>query len=420
MAYYWLTGEELNAIVPAATAPVMTPTADFLYGASQLYDGKPYLAGKFGSVLVDSTVTVDLNVVPWPGFESGVAPAVTSYATAWAVADGLTSITRDTGIKNSGAASLKLTGVGSAFFDVLVRPGQLRNLEWAIYGAGSGSILFRVFNMHTGRYLHSDGTWGAAADLDTQTTAAWKTGSRQYQVESLETCGWAPLVWVRAFFFSSVSPAYVDDVYDYPAIDFAGAFGTQNWDPVLAPQLRSSTDNFSSSDVLQSALTFAKPVVSARLVAPVYHRYWRLKLLGTPRVAPGLGELVLGRAEALLRPPNLGPRVAWREAGQIRRGAISGATRARNMGPWPTREAQMSWRFESQAQFRQFRDEIFRGSRGGAIPMIMFATDAETTKGLDYALFGMLSETFAGRRLESEDEYWDVDLELDEQPFPSL
>lgn len=425
MAYYMLTGEALNSIdvqMPSAHI-VMAPTGtDALYPLAQLFDGKPYLATKWVSAGADPRVTVDLNQVAGDGESLGPTAGATSYAGMWTADTG--TLVTDAAIKNSGAVSLKLSGTGTCHVDILVRAGQLRKAEWALYGTGAAAVGIRIQNLHTGSYLRNDGTWVAAIDLDSQTAANWKTGSIQYQVESLATCGNAPLVWLRYSFIAAGTPVYIDDVYDYPAVDFAGCFGTQNWDPVLAPQVRSSTDNFSGSDVLQSAMTFAKPVVAVRLAAPIYHRYWRLKLLGTPRVAPGLGELVLGQTQLLQKAPRLGPRVAWSEAGQIRRGAISGATRARNMGPWPTRTVEMSYRFDTQAQFRQFRDELFRGSRGGAIPTILMATD--TTQGLDYPIFGMLSETFAGKRLETTGttanprEYWDVDVEIDEAPFPNL
>jgi hypothetical protein len=92
------------------------------------------------------------------------------------------------------------------------------------------------------------------------------------------------------------------------------------------------------------------------------------------------------------------------------------------MSSWPTREVSLGWRFTTQAQFRQFRDEIFMGSRGGAIPIIFIASDL--TQGLDYPLYGMLQETFAGRRIATTGstanpkEFWDVEAEIVEQPFP--
>jgi len=421
MPYYMLTGEALNAIdvqLPSSHV-VMAPTGtDALYPLAQMFDGKPYLATKWIGAGADPRVTVDLNQIPGDGEGPGSAPA-TSYSGVWTADVGTIAV--EGTIKNSGASSIKLTGVGAqCHVDILVRAGQKRKAEWALYG-NTVATNFQVTNLHTGKNLFPDGSWGALGTLlDSQVAASWKTGSIQYQVESLAACGSSPLVWLRFTFISQgATPAYIDDILDYPAVDFAGCFGTQNWDPVLAPQLRSSTDNFSGSDVLQGAMTFAKPVVSVRLAAPVYNRWWRLKLLGTPRVAPGLGEFVLGQAQLLQRAPQLGPKVSWIEAGQIRRGAISGATRARNMGPWPTRDVQMSWRFKDQASFRQFRDELFRGSRGGAIPTILMATDA--TQGLDYPVFGMLSETFAGKRIATTGiEVWDVDVEINEQPFPSL
>jgi hypothetical protein len=419
MTYYILTGETLNSILTAVTPPVMNPVADPLYPATQLYDGKPYLAAKFGTAVVPSDITADLNAVPWPGFEATTGPADTAYAATW----GQIYTTRDTAIKNSGAASLRLNSPGgtvTTLASFLVTPGQRRKLEWAIRGDASVACFIRAGCFETGRYLTSIGTWTSSglSDVDTQTAAAFKTGSIQYTVESFATCGYAPLV--RMFVFVGTTGAgWLDDIYDYPATDFCGAFGTKNWDAAMVPELRSSTDNFTGSDVLQSTMAHAKPVISVRLAAPVYHRYWRLRLPSfTGLTIPGLGELVLGQSTALLRSPNLAPTITWKESGQIRRGALSGAMRARNLSGWPTREVELTFRFKDQASFRQHRDELWRGSRGGAIPAILISSDA--TQGVEYPCYGMLSATFAGKRGESTTEYWDIDATLEEQPFPNL
>jgi hypothetical protein len=53
------------------------------------------------------------------------------------------------------------------------------------------------------------------------TAASFKTATSS-NVESLSACGYAPL-WVAPSFNCGGTPSYIDDLYDYPAVDFIGA-----------------------------------------------------------------------------------------------------------------------------------------------------------------------------------------------------
>jgi len=424
MALYVIVGEKLNAAVDPITSPATSPAEDPLYPLSRLTLGRPDRPFRWGSASADPKVTYDLNAVPWPGFELATAPPATPTAGVWTADIG--AITRDTSIFSSGAASLKLNNgaAGQAHADFLVRAGEKRQLEWGIYAAGGVTSAIQLQNLHTGRFLRTDGTWGAAQDLDTNTNAEFKFGFKQYVVETVDVCG-ASLVWLRIIFkLGSSGSVYLDDCFDCPAVDFCGLFGTAQMDPVCVPQLRSSGDNFAVNDVLEATFTLTKPTAHVTIVPSLSKRprWFQLKLSGTPRIPYGLGELVFGQAVQLTTSPDFDAQVEQLED-QIRRTGAAGSLSARPMGSWARRRVTMAFHFSDATSYQQHRDQVFRRSRGGAFPMILFQNPDKTLGG---PLFGRAREQQPFTRLvdvatpTGGAQQWTTELIVEEMPFPRL
>jgi hypothetical protein len=435
MAFYFLSGSTMNLLSNAASV-TMTPTADTLYPLTQAYDGKSYLAAKFSSSTSNPYVTVDLGVSSadafgWPGFEALTEPPADSSHGTWTAGSSFGSIERSTDHFYGGIAALHIHGSldFSSYIDFYVSVSQSRTIQCEFVHSGpSGYTNMFLKNINTSNYLSSAGTsWGSSSNIVAQNASSdatgWTTVSVPYTVQTSSECG-STAATLRLY-FNHVGIAnqgvYVDDLYDFIgtggwSVNFIGIFGTQNWSTGLTPKVLLSTDNFATATT--QSMTLTKPVTWKFFSSPITQRYIRIQLDGTPSQTPGCGEIVIGQAEPLLRMPNNGPQVKLEEVGQIRRSTLSGAVKVRNLSSWPLREWSNSFRFVDSSGYLQFRDDIFKESRGGALPMILFD---DSGLGLEYPLFGVCEASVNFVRLDNPtQDWWDASLTLTELPFPNL
>jgi len=408
MAFRFAAGAKVNhlARVPAAQIG-SSPAGDAFFGASFLGDQRCDAPFRFSSIAADSYVNVDLNLVTNGDAELG-------NATGWTSNGG--TLTADAVTKNNGTYGLKLTNgaAGEYYQDVTVRAGEAMKLEWALFGGGGAiAAAIRLQNRQTGKYLQPGGTWSTAIDIDSQTTAAWKPGGAgtstlQFTVESFATCMKDQVTLRLAIRLSASGTVYFDDISLYPATDFCGVFG-HNIDAVLAPELRSGI----SGATLESSFSFAvrQPLFFAVASSPIYQRYLRLKLTGTPVVQTWIGEWLLGQLSSFQRNSSGPAKIAYARR-QVRYEMRSGMLVAAAIGPEPVRTVTLPFQHELLAQWQQLRDELFRRASGGVFPALIVPTEAES----ELCFFGTLQGDMQAS-LVVERQY-DTDVSITEYPFP--
>lgn len=373
MSFLYLAGQYANTIEQALSVFVSDEDASF--PKARLYDGETGRRFKFGTNGADRSVTIDMNRIINGDFE-------TSPLVGWTQAvTGTGATSEENTLVHAGAHALKCTaGTGSAarFRDFTVRAGQRLYLDAWLRAASSGTARIRIQNLATGNYLPPTGVWqGASTDVATETGTTYVQKTLAFQVESFDACK-DPTVTLRITLVceGATGIAYFDDVAVYPTHNFVGVFGN-NLTPTVAPQLRSSTDNFSASDSLEAQLTIRRPSFFGVLAIPVNRRYWRLKAAGTNLSTPWYGELVLGYAETIQR----GPKYGWvgtKSQPQARYKVPGGATTVYNQTANAIPTLKLSFRDTSEASYLELSQEILDRTGRGRDPVIVVPSDAET------------------------------------------
>lgn len=418
---YYLAGEKLNLLERAVTAPSMTPAAAASFPATALYDQRPSQIAKFGSAAADCRVDIDTNLVTNGGFE-------TSTLSGWTDSDtgnGASTETTTAGEFVSGAKALKLdtvdvAGVAERYQDIVVRAGERLTFRAQMRktAAGTAAVVGRIKNLSTGKWLTSAGAWDAStSDALTTTSTTFGLQSRAFTVESW-TILQASTVTLRIYFRKASAGAaaevgLVDDVELIPDVNFCSIHG-HNIDPLIAVQLRSSTDNFSGVDTLEATLSMKQPSFFGVLSTPgTARRYWRLKLSGTNTAAPYIGELVLGYAEEITKRMRQGWTIKWRKA-QSRTRTRAGEQFVTALGGGhPHRIAQWQFRHASEATMLELRDQILRRTLQGEHAAVIVPVDTE-----DVVMFGRFTEEWeVAREFPS---MWDSDAMFEEAAFPAV
>lgn len=409
-------GRLLNHLSRCASAPAMTPAADALFPATYLYDAKASRAARFGSLVTDSRIGVDLNLLA--GGDGEAADA----ASGWTVEAG--TLTRDVGVKNAGAASLKLTHTSAAAFyrDVLARAGeQARVPALAAYGGG-GAVAARITvqDLLTGKYLGLDGTWTAGVQyLANRTAASWASSaaftatleSLAAHVGEVETT----LRWRCEL--SASGTVYFDDMGLWPLTDFAALVG-HTIPPRLTPKLYSSTTGaFAGEQVLEATFAPLRGQMYVALPAACSSRYLRIVLEGTPVTAPGIGEAILTQGRPLTRAPQAGLQVQARER-QARFETGLGGTEVYLDGSGAPEQVTASWLCDSAAAWSEIRDELYTVTRGGAYPLLLWGLDALGTGRFVYGRLGAELPQLLQERLADGASLWKMDVEITPEPWP--
>jgi hypothetical protein len=354
----------------AGGVPIVASDADANFPVLNLTDGILHHPFRWGSGAVDPLLTIDLNLVMNGGFESG---AVGALPAGWGTSVG-TSFQINTTNKNDGANSARLGASGDGGFQGLtMRSGERATISWAIRGDGSAQAQLQVLNIHTNKALNSSGAWAAAGtNLDTQTTAAFKTGSRTFTVEDFATTRRDTCTILIICRQSGAGNTWYDSLYVWPETDFAAVFG-HNWPPSVAPELRHDTAAFAGAgtQVAGAFATVYQPSMYASF-STISSRYIRIKLTGTPPPGeiPWIGKLVVGQKQTFARHHNYGDRRELDDSGQVRGSGRAFLTTDRGRRVWsPT------WTLSSDAEYTSFKEYMER-SRHGAYPGVLVPYDA--------------------------------------------
>jgi hypothetical protein len=348
MSTLFAAGQYAN-LLERALSVTMSPADDYRLPKANLYDGRSSRAARHES--------------------NGVNPSITADLAAF-------------------------TPAGPATYTITVRAGERR----CVTGTGSSTVTIR--NLATGRYLTSAGAWQAGA---ANVLAA--AGTVQYQVESFTVCQ-AATVSLQIVLSGGGST-----VADWPACNAIAVWG-HNLDPGLTVEMRSSTDNFSGSNVLEVTGAIQQPSFLLLDAAPSYNRYLRLALTGTNQATPWYAEVIPCYLETAVTTLGLDHEVTYDWA-QIRSEGPYGETVVYSQSTWPRRIGK--WRFNMDvAKERETREEIIFRCQGGAYPLLFVPTSSDAPPAV---LFGRLDSRWATTR--NLVDIWSTDLTLAEGSVPT-
>ncbi len=398
MSLLYLTGSGYNQIARVATAPVPGGSTSG-YSVTAIYNGvanEPFI---FSGAASTSYIDFDMNQVTNPGFETaftGGLPAAATAIATWSKLTGCT-LTRDTGVFLSGVASMRVDGsgvgpsggFGAAYFDQAVSAGEVLNVTGSAQVAVTGTAKMRCQNLATGMWLNSSFQWQSASTSWGSGGTSFITSSGTFTVEDFEACqvDRPTLRWTLSQEAVAVVPAYFDDFYVYPRVDFA-FIHNHNFPTACTVELKSSASSPASS--LAGTFTISQPTMFLHGFTARDHLYWRLISSDPPDLrAPYMWQLVLGQATSLRRGQNYGQSITLTDP-QDRSDAGLGPIQAFIRTSHGRRKVDMQFRYNDSDDFAQAK-EIMERSRNGAYPLVVVVERADPTSavlcrvGMDWA-----------------------------------
>lgn len=406
----YLAGELYNDIAQALSVSVSDENS--LFPKEQLYNGRIDEPAEFGSNGADRTVTVDMNIAENGGFETSTLDGWTDAST------GTGAIAEETSNVNTGSNALNCdgnsSGVGQAQRDYVVAAGKLYTIAVSLRGTAAASAVakFRVYNVQTGNYLTSAGAWTATpTDLFTEATDTYDDESLEFTVESYATCQADKMSLRIICYCDDDGSAYFDDIALYPTINFLGVFG-HNIAPVVSPQFRSSTDNFSAVDTLEATLTPLQPAFFGYLSTAVARRYWRIVLSGTNVAAPWLSA-VIGYANTHSGSRAYGTgNIRGKE--QSRNRTQSGQQFVTAVGGRAVPSARWDFKVPTESAAVETRDQIYERSGYGELPIVIVLRDSDTEQ---VVIHGRVESVFSYAHTLIDE--WEHGMEIVGDPFPT-
>jgi hypothetical protein len=415
MAIRVLSGEGYNIL---ATGDVtVSPTADALFPAANLPDGRPDSAFRFGSASTsECLITVDGNIVANGALDtfSGSAP------TSW-TADGTVALSTESATRINGGSLIRQ--------DLTVRSGQRVVVAGEARNDGVAIGVFGAVlqNLDTGKFYNGTSWTASPAQLVSGATSSYTTnGPYPVVVEGFATVGQDRTrlrLTLRNFAVTSTDYVFVRGWYLWQSADFASIHG-HNIRADLVAQLRSSPDNFattsSGSSITQATLTKAQPSFYTVLSSAIDDRYWQLRLLynvlsttigNPPTESVWLGEAVIGQATELTRPQDLGQELRML-ADNIRVATPYGSAWSHRVGQSPRRVLGMSFNYFTSSEYQEARQEVFERSFGSANPIVVVPDDSQPE-----VLHGRINNEWAVRQTLGT-HFTDNDLVVVEDAFP--
>lgn len=414
MSMYVLFGEQANLLGSngGSGSPSPSPATDF--PMANAHTGGPETVFRFGSLTAAPTVTYDLDLLLGLGNmesmpASGPLPTWTNASTV----DGslARSITAHSG--TYAAEFTAGTGTAAMYKDFTVSAGQRLRIEGWLKGDTSpaASMLVRVQNLQTGNYW-TGSVWGSSAlPALSEATGTYTLVSSEFTVESYSVCR-SDTVQLRVTLVCAVAGGvtYADDVTFFPGVTFASVHG-HNIDPVSGLTLRSSTDNFGSSDDLRVTFTVSQPSFYAT-IAEVFARYWRWAFTGTNSTRSGaiyVGEWVLGQYLQPARGPAY-PMSLGHSVPQVTVPRRVGAPAVYRLSQSNQRVFPISFQAENMTQRLEIL-QIFERSNGRPIVVVPHNAD-----GFTEVVYGRLSSGLP--HSWSTKNYVSLETEVVEMAFP--
>jgi hypothetical protein len=409
MAFLLLSGPYLNHLTRTASAPAMDPAALTLFPSTNLHDNLSVKAGMFSQASSSSTFTADLNLLRG-NFDAQ------ADVDAWSMLGvGAKALLGSTGYSGANALTLTLGGGASevvAIKDVTVRAGE--ELNWfAAAKDGSSPASVQLRNRQTGLWLNGlTGLWTASTSvyLVQSTDSNWNTGSGHFNVESLSILK-RDTTLLRFYLRATDSSTVFDQIELWPSVTWCSVHG-HNIPPFVIPTLEYSADGGSWTP--QGTMDLVRDSFYEALSSAQRFRYWRILFDGVPDTTSlmYMGEVVLGQHYQIQHNPSYGGSMSWHDR-QTRLDGDLGDEFIYLHNQQPQRKVTMSFVFPGLAQYTQFKDEIFRGSRGGGNLICVAPTEYDTTA----VVLGRIKEQVdivKNTPLE-----WTSNLEVLESPLPN-
>lgn len=326
MSMLYAAGQYSNLLGRALSVTV-SPGADALFPAANLFDGRLSRPFRFSSNAANPSITWD------------------------------------------GAA---FTPAGAATYLVTARAGERRRVSL------TGTANVSIQNLSTGKYLTSALAWQTAS-----TNCLTAAGTKDYQVESFTLCQQATVTLKIVTSGGTTG--------DWPRWNALVIFG-HNLDPALTVEMRSSTDNFSGSNVLEVTGAILQPGFYMLQAAGITNRYGRLSFTGTNQSTGWISEVVPCWLETATDAPDVGLEVRYQEA-QIRNTMAYGEAYVYPLAPRPRRVVQMRFNQLATTGAIETRQEMVLRGRGGAYPMVVIPVSTEAD-----VFFGRLTDQWAETR----------------------
>ena len=401
-------------VLSTARAVTVSPAADALYPASALYDGVPGKEGAWAATAANDYVKADLDIAT-NGDMEGTFPG-----SGWSNASTGTGATAQSNTyAKAGTYSGRVTGGASGEgiyrFTKVLRTGFRYRLS--VWGRRTTSATgkVRVYNAETRRYLQtSGGTWSSgSADVATSSVSSFTEMTVNFTVEGFYVCGSRDTVTIQIDLANSANEFYYFDEFRlWPEIDFISVHG-HNADALMAPQFRSSTDDFSASDVLEATMTVRRPAFYSKLGSAITKRYVMLKFTTVNSRGPiRIGELFCGQylAASEKTSASFGTMAVTVENRQ----AVNGY-QAFPFQSDPIVTIDVPLKAFAATGFAEIRDEIVARSEGSRYPLVLVY---DTIDDADLVVMGRLASVFGySRRLK---EIREMTLRVESLPFATV
>lgn len=373
--------------VETALSSTVSPAADALFPVTNAYDRIPASIFKFGSLAADSYVWFDFDKCDDKGeFETWAAGAADGWTEANTGGSDVTQTSVGAEV-HSGVSAAKLTcagaGVALAYHEFTAKAGaRLRVDLWARGDAGTGTLLYGLYNVNTGKNGIGGATWstgalGANFLGGSSSSATYQHLTTDVTVESFATCR-SDTVKLRVFILNSTNgtSAFADSVTILPVVNFASVHG-HNIDPCVTLKLRSSSVASAGSFADRATFSVVQPACYAS-ISDQYIRYWQIMCSGTNSSttgAPYFGEIVIGDALTLATGPRYPMSVGYRDP-RIEV-PMRWGSQAYAVGQHASRTFPISLQAVSMTARLEIFDELFRRSRGGA-PVVIVPHNADS------------------------------------------
>jgi len=408
----------------------LSGTPDPIFGVSGLTDGRPSKPMRFSGLSTVESVSVDMDAFE----DTGDFEESSGFPVGWTAATaGTSTVTRTTtaGEFHAGTAAAKLTGGDSGASiskTIEVRAGERRRLDvWLKLADAADTLRIKIKNNRTGRYLDTGLDWGASvlsAYVHTGTTT-YTHVTFAYTVESLFKCGMIDLPTLTFTFSVGANDiGFVDVAADWPDVDLVACFGlriddrcTVNW------ETKASGGAYGNSvlagDADDGFLTDQKPNLylyrDISLFGGVHQRFHRVEFDNdtvAPLEAREIGELVLCQVSTLARTYDWSVELITMEE-DIASESGDGDLQVYIKMRWPRRALGLQWKFLSDAQMREARDDLWGRARGRRYPLLIVPDDTAN-------LVMLMRENGAWSvRKQFSTLYTDNDRTLTELPFVS-
>lgn len=433
MAFKYMAGRYLNLLTRAGSygaSPTATPessgTADASYPLANLYNGVPALPYRISSTTAGMYVRWANNLVVNGDMEQ-------SSLTGWTASSATLTSETGAGLYHKGTRSMKVvtsSAGGGAYQDIAVQAGEYLQVWAALRSDGTNLARVTVRCLDTNQDLNSSGVWSAVGTFAmTRSTATMAAITPiAFQVPSYATIGKATAtIRVLVTGAANAQTFYADEVLIVPALDFVGVFG-HGFDPSTGVALVTFGANYWHSPASVVSFGSATNGACAKQIAIVTNGsrvydpfpgvfFYPGGAYGTysSRVAPWIGELVVGQTRTFPRSPS-SFNVTPAYTGQMRAKTRGGSASVFNANAWSRRDVKMSVMHTAYADADATVAEFLGMTEGGRYPVVLLPESLDTTA----AIYGRVTDALTFDYEMPKGRFSTTEITVEEEALPRL